>query len=308
METPVKVGISFPYETLLGSDPQVRSDLFARVNASGLDHFTVGDHISFHGGVGFDGVVSATMVMTAQLELPVIMGIYMLGLRHPVLAARQLVTMNQLAPGRFVLGVGVGGEDRSEIANSGVDPSTRGRRLDEVIDIVRELMKGEPVSYKGEFFTLDNALILPPMSPMPPIVIGGKGETAVRRTAERGDGWLGIFCSANRFAITRQEIFDMADSLGRPRPWWFGMNMWCGLDLDSSRARSMVGEQMEALYQLPPEKFQHLVPAGTPQEVAEFLLPYVQAGAEYITLVPVAESVDAMVDHSAEVARILKAL
>lgn len=308
METPVKVGISFPYETLLGSDPQVRSDLFARVNASGLDHFTVGDHISFHGGVGFDGVVSATMVLTAQLELPVIMGIYMLGLRHPVLAARQLVTMNQLAPGRFVLGVGVGGEDRSEIANSGVDPSTRGRRLDEVIDIVRELMKGEPVSYKGEFFTLDNALILPPMSPMPPIVIGGKGETAVRRTAERGDGWLGIFCSANRFAITRQEIFDMADSLGRPRPWWFGMNMWCGLDLDSSRARSMVGEQMEALYQLPPEKFQHLVPAGTPQEVAEFLLPYVQAGAEYITLVPVAESVDAMVDHSAEVARILKAL
>ena len=77
--------------------------------------------------------------------------------------------------------MGVGGEDRSEISNSGVDPRTRGRRLDETLELLRALLTGDAVTHDGEFFQLDNARILPPPAVPIPIVIGGKGDSAVRR-------------------------------------------------------------------------------------------------------------------------------
>ena len=62
---------------------------------------------------------------------------YLLPLRHPVLVARQLADIERLAPGRLVLGVGVGGEDRHEVAICGVDPATRGARMDECLAVLR---------------------------------------------------------------------------------------------------------------------------------------------------------------------------
>ncbi len=63
--------------------------------------------------------------------------------------------------GRLTLGVGIGGEDRHEIEICGVDPRTRGRRMDECLQILRALSGGEPVTFEGEFFSLQDALILP---------------------------------------------------------------------------------------------------------------------------------------------------
>jgi alkanesulfonate monooxygenase SsuD/methylene tetrahydromethanopterin reductase-like flavin-dependent oxidoreductase (luciferase family) len=203
-----------------------------------MDHVCVAGHISFHGGTGFDGLISATSVLSSHDELSVIVGVYQPGLQHPMLAARQLASISQIAPGRLVLGVGVGGEDRSEVSNSGVDPATRGRRLDESLKLMRVLATGEPVDHDGEFFKLEAASILPAPSPRVPIVIGGKGDVAVRRTAEYGDGWLGIFCSARRFAQTRHEIAEAAKARGRDVPRWYGVNVWCGLDPDEGRARA----------------------------------------------------------------------
>lgn len=298
------VGISFPHEALFGAVGERRRALLERTAAAGLDHVTVGDHISFHGGTGFDGLLSAASVLSTRDDLSVLVGVYLLGLRHPMLAARQLASLSEMAPGRLVLGVGVGGEDRSEVSNAGVDPATRGRRLDETIDVVRRLLTGEEVTHEGEFFALERARILPAVARPIPFVIGGRAEAAVRRTATRGDGWLGIFCSARRFGQTRSEILEMAHGLGRA-PDWFGVNVWCGLDADADAARSLLGERMQALYKLPPEKFQHVAPAADPAFVAEWLSAFVDAGAEHVTLIPVASSVEAGVDHVAAVRELL---
>ena len=88
-------------------------------------------------------------------------------------------------------------------------------------------------------------------SPPVPIVIGGKGDAAVRRAARYGDGWLAIFCSARRFAQTKEQIAEAAADLGRPVPSWYGVNVWCGLDADAAQARSLLARQMEGLYHLP---------------------------------------------------------
>lgn len=294
-----KIGISV-HESLLVPDPVRRRGLLDRIASSGLDHVCVADHISFHDGTGFDGLTTAASVLCCHDELPVIVGVYQLALRHPMPAARQLATLSQLAPGRLVLGAGVGGEDRLEVSNSGVDPATRGRRLDESLAVMHQLATGGKVDHEGEFFALEAASILPAPNPRVPIVIGGKGDVAVRRTAQYGDGWLGLFCSARRFAETRAQIAEAAEARGRPTPTWYGLNVWCGLDQDARRARELLARELQALYGLPYEKFQHVAPAGTPAQIADWLAPFT-GRAEHITLVPAAASAEAGIDLVAQV-------
>src|SRR5690606_3451281 len=99
--------------------------------AAGIDHIGLCDHVSFHVGTGFDGLLSAGTVLALSERLQVNTGVYLLPLRHPVLVTRQLADLAQLAPGRLTFGVGLGGEDPHEVEMCGVDPRTRGRRMDE---------------------------------------------------------------------------------------------------------------------------------------------------------------------------------
>jgi alkanesulfonate monooxygenase SsuD/methylene tetrahydromethanopterin reductase-like flavin-dependent oxidoreductase (luciferase family) len=299
------LGIALNEDLLIADGPE-RRRIINDIAEAGLDHVTTGDHISFQGGHGFDGMLSAMNVLASDDRLRVLIGVYLAGLRHPMATARQLATIAQIAPGRLVLGAGVGGEDRSEISNSGVDPSTRGRRLDETLHLLRRLADGEPVDHQGEFFTLEGARVLPAPDQRIPLIIGGAGEAAVKRTAKYGDGWLGIFCTSRRFTQTVAEIREATRAEGRPDPSWFGLNLWCGLGKQGDRARAMLGERMTALYNLPPEKFQHVTAAGTPQQVAEGLAPFIEGGAQHLTLIAVGESVRSSIELAGEVREILQ--
>ncbi|MGD0605578.1 MAG: LLM class flavin-dependent oxidoreductase [Streptosporangiaceae bacterium] len=299
-----QLGISV-HDSLMVADPARRRKLLSLIETAGLDYVCLGDHVSFHDGTGFDGLIAATAALSDNDRLPVLVGVYLLALRHPLLTARQLASISQLAPGRLVLGAGVGGEDRREVSNSGVDPATRGRRLDECLQVLRALAGGDAVDHQGEFFELSCARIKPAPSPPVPIVIGGRGDVAVRRAARYGDGWLAIFCSARRFAQTREQIVAAAAELGRPVPSWYGINVWCGLDDDAARARSLLAAQLEGLYHVPFEKFERLAPAGPPAQVAEQLAPYLAAGAEHITLIAAAASPEAGIEYAASVRTLL---
>ncbi|WP_036565061.1 LLM class flavin-dependent oxidoreductase [Nocardioides halotolerans] len=307
MESQVELGIAVNDE-LFNPDAGERRALLAHMGDVGLDHLTVGDHISFHGGTGFDGFVAATTALASHDTLSVMIGVYLAGLRHPMATARSLSTLSSLAPGRLVLGVGVAGEDRTEVSNMGVDPSTRGRRMDETLGLLRRLASGEAVDHRGEFFELDNARILPPLEPRVPIVIGGGGDVAVNRTVSHGDGWLGMWCSARRYGATHLQILEACEEAGRDAPTFAGLNMWVGLGDEADVARADLGASMSRLYNLPPEKFQHITAAGRPEDVAEFLSAYVEAGARTLTLVPVAKDVHTAIELSGEVRRLLQAL
>ncbi len=147
----------------------------------------------------------------------------------------------------------------------------------------------------------------PAPDPRVPIVIGGKGDVAVRRAARYGDGCLAIFCSARRFAQTKEQIGEAAAALDRPAPPRYGINVWCGLDADAAQARRLLASQLEGLYHLPFGKFERLAPADPPVQVAEALAPYRAAGAAYLTLVPAAASPEAGVEHAAAVRALLNA-
>src|SRR6266481_4943940 len=139
----IRVGM-FPPFGLLEQCPETARAFLAQAGKAGIDHVCCGDHVSF-AGTGFDGLVQATALAMLHPALPVYCGVYLLPLRHPVLVARQLADIARLAPGRIILGAGIGGEDRHEVAICGVDPATRGKRMDECLTIVRELLTGKPV-------------------------------------------------------------------------------------------------------------------------------------------------------------------
>jgi alkanesulfonate monooxygenase SsuD/methylene tetrahydromethanopterin reductase-like flavin-dependent oxidoreductase (luciferase family) len=213
----IQLGVDV-HDSILEATPQRRRALLDRAARGGLDHVCVGDHVSFHDGAGFDGMVSAAAALASNDRLDVWIAVYQLALRHPLVVARQLASLAQIAPGRITLGVGVGGEDRTEVSNCGVDPATRGRRLDECLDV---------------------------------------------------------------------------------------LVVWCGLDPEPGRGRRLLSRSLEELYNLPFERFEHVCPAGTAADVAEWLTPFVEAGAVHITVLPAARDWEAGIDQAIEVKSLL---
>ncbi len=226
---PVTVGIRVPHEQLSGGAHSLRAAI-DQVVGEEIDRVCVGDHVTFHGGAGFDGLVQAA-ALAALCDLEVQTAVYLLPLRHPVPVARQVNSLAQLAPGRFVFGVGIGGEDPAEVRACGVDPATRGRRMDEALSIVRELLVGEPLTWRGDFFELDEVRIAPPPREPVPIVVGGRSEAALRRAGRLGDGYLALWTSPERFVRSIATVEHYAAEAGRSDvAWRHGLHVWCGFD------------------------------------------------------------------------------
>ena len=305
-EPTVRIGMFAPFG-LLEQGAEAARAFLAQVAEEGIDHVCCGDHVSF-AGAGFDGLVQATALTMLHPTLPVYSGVYLLPLRHPVLVARQLADIARLAPGRLVFGVGIGGEDPHEVASCGVDPATRGLRMDECLTIVRQLLTGKAVTFHGRFFDLDETVIAPAPAEAIPIIVGGRSDAAVRRAGRAGDGWLGIWNSPRRFAAAVELAAGEAARAGRPGPpRRHTMQVWCGLADSRQAARASLAPAMEAFYQLPFERFARYCPYGTPDDVAEFLAPYVAAGCTDFNLVPQSPDADQAIAYTAAVKRRLAA-
>lgn len=278
-----------------------RRALIGRMLDQGIDHVFIADHVSFINGLGMDGLINAATLTAIDERLKVVVGVYLLALRHPVVVARQLASIAESAPGQLILGVGVGGEDRNEIAMCGVDPATRGRRTDECLTVLRGLAAGEPYSFDGEFFSFERAIIQPPPEPAIPMIIGGRVDASLERAARFGDGWLAVWVSPERFARATAQVNARATALGRAAPALHGLQLWAGIDNDRERARARLAKGMENFYHVPFERFEKYSPYGTAAEVADFLARYRDAGCALFNIMPIAETDAAGIDAVAEI-------
>lgn len=297
----LRVGV-FPPPQVSQGPPKALSEYLQRVEAAGLDHICCGDHVSFYVGYGSDGLITAASYAAMTDEIPVAVGIYLLVLRHPVTVARQISTFEYMFPGRLVFGVGIGGEDRHEVEICGVDPRSRGRRMDECLQILRGLLQGKAVSFEGEFFEIEDALVLPAPKQVPPILVGGRSDGALRRTAVFGDGWLPIWVSARRFAGATASISELAAEAGRKDfNFSHGLQVWCAVGESRNDARARLAGAMQGLYRIPFERFEKWSPYGSPEEIAEALFPYVEAGCKYFNLTLQAPDEVAQVEAAAAI-------
>ncbi|MFD0691395.1 TIGR03619 family F420-dependent LLM class oxidoreductase [Actinomadura fibrosa] len=118
--------------------------------------------------------------------------VYLYGLRHPFVAARAFATLDHVSGGRAIVGVGAGWYEGEWIA-AGVDFATRGRRLDEAIEVSRRLWTEGAVEHHGEFFDFPEVAFEPkPVQPRLPVVAGGESKAALRRAARLCDGWISM--------------------------------------------------------------------------------------------------------------------
>lgn len=141
----------------------------------------------------FDAPVylSAIAARTQQVLLGTY--VYLFGLRHPFVSARAFGTLDWVSDGRAIIGVGAGWLE-AEWRAAGLDFASRGRRLDEAIDIAKRLWTEPVVEHAGEFYSFEKVCFQPkPLArPHPPLLAGGEGERSLRRAVERCQGWISM--------------------------------------------------------------------------------------------------------------------
>lgn len=116
--------------------------------------------------------------------------IYILPLRNPIEVAKATSTLGVMTNDRFALGIGAGWM-REEFETMGVEFKTRGKRLDESIEVLHRLWSGDMVEYHGDHFDFLPLQMNPVPAARVPIWVGGISAPALRRAARVGDGWLG---------------------------------------------------------------------------------------------------------------------
>ena len=160
-----------------------------------------------------DPWVTLTAMGVATKKLRLATNIYLAALRDPFTAARAVSSASVLTGGRVHCGVSVGWI-KEEYTLLGLDFHTRGRRLDETIDVMKKLWTASNVSHHGEFFNFDDALMSPaPHGPVP-IWSGGASPAALQRAA-RNDGWLGVPMMAKDLIETIKGLYQKRDELNQ---------------------------------------------------------------------------------------------
>lgn len=137
--------------------------------------------------------------------------------RQTVLVAKQAANLDVLVEGRLRLGLGVGWSE-VEYEALAEDFATRGRRLDEQIEVLRALWTEHHTEYRGRWHSIPNAGINPlPVQRPIPLWFGGHSEPALRRAARVGSGWMPLFESADEAAPTLARLDELLAAAGRSR-------------------------------------------------------------------------------------------
>ncbi len=138
----------------------------------------------------FDAIVSLALAAMATDRVEVGVGVLVVPMREPVTLAKQLASIDAFCGGRVTLGAGTGWL-AEEFAAVGAPFDTRGRRMDESLQIIRAVWTGRPQAFAGQHFRLPADLGTLPCPAHPiPILIGGSSPAALRRSRTLGDGWF----------------------------------------------------------------------------------------------------------------------
>lgn len=292
------LGVRLPTSDPFGTGVFALVRAAVRAEEAGLDGVWVGDHLSFHAPM-LDALVALGAVAAATGTVRIGSAVLLPALREPVALAKQLATLQVLSGGRLVLGVGVGGESPQEWVAAGVPVTERGRRTDVFLDALPALLGGRPVDLPAPYSRPVPALA--PAVVVPPLLVGGRSDAALRRTVRHGADWLGIWASPDRVRRTRERLGELADAVGAPRPSVV-------LDLfvapgGTGADRAEAGEFLARTYgaDAAAAMDRHLL-GGGPAQVADALAGLRSTGVDGFVLTPAARDPLRALDHLGAVA------
>jgi probable F420-dependent oxidoreductase len=262
--------------------------LIDRAEVLELDSVWLSDRVVTQAGArGFilDPTVAMAAVAGRTRRLKLGTSIYVLPLRNPVIAAKELATLDFLSGGRLLLAVGVGDEDERAYHACGVPKAERGGRLDEAIPLLRRLWQEPSVTHQGRYFQLDAVAVDPkPLGPMP-IWLGGRSDAAYRRIGRLCDGWLPSTITPDEVADGIRRIQAYAAEADREveEDHFGGVLGFCVADSVEQARRIAAPYLLRRREDHPPEAFAAL---GTVSECLGAIERYVQAGASKFVLRP----------------------
>ncbi len=231
------------------------------------DHVIVPrENIEPYGHV-FETLVTLAAVASITTRVKLGTSILVLPQRNPVLAAKQLATLDAISGGRVIAGVGVGWNE-SEFRNLNANFKNRGKRLDEDIALMRTLWKNETVNFAGAYTQITDAVFAPlPARKTIPIWIGGNGEASWERAAKLGDSWHATGASPETIAQGVARIAELKPA----RALMISARLTIDLNPHTSPDYEYRGAPRRRL-------------AGTDDDIRATLRDYARAGLQYAAL------------------------
>ena len=224
----MRIGVVFP-QTEIGADPGAVRAYAEHVEELGFTHLLAYDHVvgadpKIH--LGWDGpydlhntfhepLVTFGYLAAVTTSLELVTGIVILPQRQAVLVAKQAAEVDLLSRGRLRLGVGLGW-NAVEYEALGEDFSTRGKRCEEQVELMRKLWTEQTVPYHGTYHRVTGAGLAPlPVQQPIPVWFGASSPRACRRAGRLGDGWFPMVGPGPKLEQARQELAHAATEAGR---------------------------------------------------------------------------------------------
>jgi probable F420-dependent oxidoreductase len=260
-----------------------------RAEAAGFDSVWIGDSLTARPRHEPLTLMAAIAARTRRVRIGT--GVLLPALRNPVVLAHVVGTLDRVAEGRIILGVGIAADMpaiRKEFAAAGVPFERRVGRFVEMLEICRALWSRDHVSFGGKHFTLDDVTMEPKphRSGGPPIWIGGSGPTALREAA-RFDAWFPTGPSVEFFAEKLPEIQAAARAAGRPPDAVSGAAyLTLAIDRDRTAAEDRLTRFMETYYGVPARVIlaRQTAYAGPIEGGVEWIQRWIDAGARHLAL------------------------
>ena len=295
--TKVKLGILLPTRGLLlrGEQPPNIDRIISLANTveqAGLDSVWVGDSLMAKPRMEPLVILGALAARTSRVRLGT--AVLLPALRHPVLLAQTMATVDLISGGRLVIGAGVGGafndDQKREWKAAGVPTKGRGRRFEEIVKIIQGLGSGKSFDFHGRDFDLDSALMRPvPTNPNGiPFLLGthyrAQSPAQIRRAAQLGAGIISISDSPDEFAQIIQQVNEKAAEFDREptsleKTFYMSVNM--NPDLKAAEADAvewLTGYYGSDIWGT------RWGPFGDAERVVERMQEYISAGAETLVV------------------------
>ncbi len=273
--------------------------LAAWAEEAGLDSVWVGDSLTAKPRLEAMTTLAAIAARTDRVRLGT--AVMLMSLRHPVLLAQMMGTVDLISGGRLQLGVGVGGAfnamQQAEWRNAQVNQRTRAPRLEEIMQVIKGLNTGEPFSFEGKHFELDEVVMEPtPVQPNGvPVYLGvhwhGRGdgqgaqrERQARRAARLADGIISISATPDEFVELNETVDGYCAEYGRePDAMSSVMYMTVNLDEDVNRAEAEAEDWLMGYYgaNIWGDRWG---PFGDAERVRDRMHAYAEAGADQIVV------------------------
>lgn len=303
----LKIGVGlFTGQVPPGSDRTITREyadyleLVQRVEAAGLDAAWVSEH--HFAGDGYLPsllpMLAAFAAVTSKIELGT--GVVLAPFHDPLRLAEDFAVVDQISGGRVICGLGIGWREE-EFRAFGIDISSRVRRTSEIVEVMRRAWNEDRFDFHGKHYSYEGVSVTPKPARVPPILLGGFVDDAIRRAGRIGDGYISSRADVERVRQAFAMAADERRGAGKDGPPLVGILQNAFVtenpDADWPMVRAGIGHQLgvyagwragtdvagNPLEVKPPSEddIRRTTAYGTPEQVIEYLRPLVRVLAEY---------------------------